>query len=103
LVKRLGIANSLVPSLFTKQVWETVFDDLFDRLDFPVPTTPKELFIERLFESYPPSRALALIGYTVAVEYFGSNFYKIKSFGVSYASNRRMKLDIGSVANTDPA
>lgn len=82
-VKTLGLPDSTVASLITKEVSDALFSTLFGEIDFPNLITNDKSNLEKLREHYSTRTAIRLVGVLEMVYRFGERFYKDPSLKFS--------------------
>lgn len=104
-VKKLGLPDSTVQSLITKEVSDSIFSRLFNEIDFPNLITNNETNLERLKEHYSTRKAIRLAGFLEMVYQFGELFYKDPSLKFSkdsyyYAVRQCRKAGVWNSGNS---
>ena len=75
-VKLLGLPDSTVRSLITKEVSDLIFFTLFNEIDFPNLVTNDKSNLEKLKEHYSSRKAIRLAGFLEMVLHYGELFFK---------------------------
>ena len=74
--ERLGLPDSTVKSLITKNVSDAIFSKLFSEIDFPNLVTNDKSNLERLKEHYSTRKAIRLTGFLEMIREYGELFFK---------------------------